>query len=458
MTRIIDRTNRAPLDRAGHARAATAWRPLHDWLAERHGDRAVRSRLHDAADELIYHDHDPSNLNHRSLLDFAAEAVDRLDGDPTRHPRSRSDLDFLDVGLRARRQAGVRSRAFTLSLIVLVLAAGMMAVLVFQANQNVNQRREIAVYWQLTSENEDLGRIDPANGRLKSLAAWRSHPSANARYSMLAAGSGVGVAGVIGHMVDVFSVMFSPDGKTLASGSGDGSVRLWDVATQRLAGSPLTGRTDGVNSVAFSPDGKTLASGSGDDSVRLWDVVAQRLAGSPLSGHTEVVTSVAFSPDGKTLASGSFDGSVRLWDVTTQRPVGEPLTGHAGAVVSVAFNRDGKTLASGSFDGLVALWDVDTQRPVGSPFAGHTDGVNSVAFSPDGKTLASGSSDKSVRLWDVTTQRPAGDPLTGHTDSVNSVAFSPDGKTLASGSGDDSVRLWDVATHRLVGSPLTDAI
>jgi len=237
----------------------------------------------------------------------------------------------------------------------------------------------------------------------------------------------------------VYSVAFSPDGKILASGSYC-TLRLWDVATGSEL-RQLSGPESEENSVAFSPDGKILASGSWDDTVRMWDVATGRTL-RQLSGHKSKVERVAFSPDSKILASGSNDRIVRLWDVATGRELRQ-LSVRGYRVYSVAFSPDGKILAAG-LDKTVRLWDVATGREL-RQLSVHGHWVSSVAFSPDGKILASGSWDDTVRLWDVATGR-ALRQLSGHENSVNSVAFSPDGKILASGSFDSTVRLWDVAT------------
>jgi WD40 repeat protein/tRNA A-37 threonylcarbamoyl transferase component Bud32 len=241
---------------------------------------------------------------------------------------------------------------------------------------------------------------------------------------------------------DVRSVAFSPDGRTLASGSDDKTIKLWDVQSQGEIAT-LTGHSNHVCSVAFSPDGRTLASGSDDKTIKLWDVQSQGEIAT-LTGHSSYVISVAFSPDGRTLASGSGDNTIKLWDVQSQGQIAT-FTGHSGSVNSVAFSPDGRTLASGSFDNTIKLWDVQSQGQIAT-FTGHSRSVNSVAFSPDGRTLASGSADKTIKLWDVQSQVEIA-TLTGHSNTVNSVAFSPDGRTLASGSGDNTIKLWDVQSQ-----------
>ena len=255
-----------------------------------------------------------------------------------------------------------------------------------------------------------------------------------------------------GHGGSVSSVAFSPDGATLASGSDDGKVVLWEIATRQPLGEPLTGHSKPVQSVAFSPDGAILASGSDDRTVRLWEVASRQPLGEPLGQGFWGVSSVAFSPDGTILALGSDD--VQLWDLVSRQPLGEPLTGHGGFVGSVAFSPDGATLASGRGHGTVRLWVVASRQPLGE-LLGQSGSASSVAFSPDGAILASGSGDRKVRLWEVASHQPLGEPLTGHGDWVRSIAFSPDGETLASGSDDGTVRLWNLASRQPLGEPLT---
>ncbi len=288
-------------------------------------------------------------------------------------------------------------------------------------------------------ENMGLGeedRIGVERNPLSFLSIYTHIPALQSR------GAGVGFDPLqpdllSGHNDGVDSVAFSSDG-TLASGSRDGTVRLWDVATEHLKDT-LIGHTAGVRSVTFSPDGTALASGSRDGVVILWDVATGRPKAT-LTEHTAWVESVAFSPDGSALASGSHDNTMHVWDVATERPTF--TLKELSSIWGVAFSPDG-TLAVGGDDGSIGLWDVANGH-LKATLTEHTAWVESVAFSPDGSLLASGSGDSTVRLWDISTGQSIA-TLTGHTSWVRSVAFSPDGSLLASGSGDGTVRLWEIA-------------
>ncbi|KIL65494.1 hypothetical protein M378DRAFT_10853 [Amanita muscaria Koide BX008] len=257
-----------------------------------------------------------------------------------------------------------------------------------------------------------------------------------------------------GHTDSVTSIVFSPDGKRIASGSEDKTICIWDAETGLQVGNPLQGHADKVTSVAFSPDGKRIASGSLDKTIRIWDAETGLQRGNPLKGHTGFVTSVAFSPDGIRIASGSQDKTISIWDAEAGLQMGNPLKGHTHWVRAVAFSPDGKRIASGSYGNTVYIWNTQTGLQVGNPLKGHTRGVSSVAFSPDGKRIASGSDDETIYIWDAETGLQVGNPLKGHTRWVRSVAFSPDGKIIASGSYDQTIYIWDAESGLQVGNPV----
>lgn len=240
---------------------------------------------------------------------------------------------------------------------------------------------------------------------------------------------------------------FSPDASLLASGNDD--LLLWHTAEgQLLARVP---QPSWVTAVAFSPDGRTVASGHDDGSVRFWDVRSQRLVGD-IAAHPKAVSAVAFTPDGERVATAGEDRVVRLWDAASHKPLGE-LASHTDRIPALAWNADGSVLVSAGWDTSARVWKpAESVEPL-MLLNSHADQVVAAVFSPNGKVLATADSDYEVRVW--------ADPLTakvrcvlrGHLDDIRTLAFSPDGSKLATAGADRVVHVWDAADGRLLAGP-----
>ncbi|MDW7973025.1 MAG: caspase family protein [Thermodesulfovibrio sp.] len=256
--------------------------------------------------------------------------------------------------------------------------------------------------------------------------------------------SGKNIRTFIGHSDYIYSVAFSPDGKYIASGSHDTTIKLWEVSSGKNIRT-FIGHSGNVSSIAFSPDGKYIASGSGDKTIKLWEVSSGKNIRTFI-GHSDYISSIAFSPDGKYIASGCQDSTIKIWEISSGKQM-RIFIGHSYHVSSVAFSPDGRFIASGSLDETVKLWEVSSGMEIRT-FKGHS-WVKSVAFSPDGRFIASGSGDKTIKLWEVSSGKNIR-TFKGHSGDVSSVAFSPDGRYIASGSMDNTVKLWEVSSGKRI--------
>ncbi len=253
----------------------------------------------------------------------------------------------------------------------------------------------------------------------------------------------------------LYTVAISPDGRTLASAGRDLSISIWDVAKREM-GQSLSGHTESVTCLVFHPAGTGLASGSTDGTVRLWEKdAAGRYApsqtGAVLQANLRYVYDIAFHSQGHCLAAVGADLHLRLWDMTQSPPAEMAGAGKRVEtegeqdIFCVAFSPNGRWLACGG-NAAIHLWERD-----GPPLIlrQHTAWIFSLAFSPDGTLLASSSADATVCLWDVAQGRLLAH-LRGHRETIYKVAFTPDGQSVVSCSFDGTIRFWDVATGECV--------
>ena len=455
-----------------------AWKQLRDWLGDDQLDRALYSQVITDADTWDGNGRDSAYLYRPGRLATVDTAAARWQGAPARYlPLPATSQAFLGAAHHAASRGTLRRRAVIAGLLALTViaisAAGIAVHAAADASRqaaDASRQHAIALSRELAAESLAADSANPLTARRLAVAAWRVFPTGQAGSvlaNLLMEQQQGGILPGNPAKQGVSAVAFSPDGKLLAAAYGDGTVRLWNPATQQAVGAPIPAATgpDGVYSMAFSPDGKLLAITSDSSTVRLWNPATGQAVGAPLPADTaqiEGVTSVAFSPDGKLLAIAGDSGTVRLWNPATGQAVGAPFVAVAnGGLNGVAFSPDGKLLATADLAGYVRLWNPATGQAVGAPLLAVANGsLNGMVFSPDGKLLATAGGDGTVRLWNPATRQAVGAPLPAATDSeagVFGLAFSPDGKLLATAGGDGYVRLWNLATRQAVGAPLPAA-
>jgi WD40 repeat protein len=254
------------------------------------------------------------------------------------------------------------------------------------------------------------------------------------------------VATFSGHEHVVKSLAFHGSGEWLVSASGDGTIRLWDVAEKREVNA-FVGHEYSVNSVAFSPDGLRVASGGADGTARIWSIRGAREIAS--FGHRTAVRAVTFTPDGRWLAA-ACDAEVKIWDASRFRQI-TSFVGHVKTVDALAISPDGGMLATGGADDTIHLWSLISKteqavftRPGHAPTA--------LVYLPHRNIVVSGGRDSAICLWSGQGGNEPLHVLSGHRESVRALAVSPNGTWLASADWNGLVNLWSLTSGEIVTS------
>ena len=434
-----------------------AWTQLRDWLGDDQLDRALYSQVVTDADTWDSNGRDSSYLYRPGRLAAIDAATARWRDAPTRYPPlPDTSTAFLRAAHHAASRSTRRRRGVIAGLLALTVIAVSAAGIAVYAAADAARQQIMALSRQFATDSLILASSDPLTARRLAVAAWHVFPTDQAgsvmtylltqqqRSGMLLGDPANGGA---------TAVAFSHHGQLLASGYGNGTVRLWNAATEQAVGAPLDSGTGSVTGLAFSPAGTLLATADADGTIRLWNP-ATGAAGLLLrakAGASSGVSALAFSPAGTLLATADADGTVLLWNLAARQAPLE-INANSGPVNGLAFSPGGSLLATADADGTVRVWNPGAGQIPLAAFGGHGP-VNGVAFSPRGSLLATAGADGTVRLWNPATGHETGAPL-GTGLGVTAVAFSPGGGLLASAGADGTVRLWNPATRQPASVPL----
>lgn len=245
-----------------------------------------------------------------------------------------------------------------------------------------------------------------------------------------------------GHNDAVRSVIFSPDGKMIATASEDNTVRVWNINGREIR--KFTGNNQVFRSVNFSPDGKNIAATSADNTIKIWSINGQELITfKGQDSQDNFMSGVCFIPDSKLIAASNLDNSVKLLHIDGQEI--KTLKGHKDSVWSISCSPDGKNIVTADLGGVLIIWSTNGEEI--KTFRASNQSIFGVSFSPDSQLIATAGGDSAVKLWNLDGQEIK--TIGKHDNYVISVNFSPDGKILASTSADKTVKLWSLDGRKL---------
>ncbi len=505
-------TRRATLEVA-HEALIREWTRLRTWLSESRADLRTQRQLAAAANEWNNSGQDAgfllsgsrleqfegwsSNttiaLTHAERTFLSASSAERHHQVAEEQARQGRELQTAQKLAETEKQAALRlrsrNRIISGALGLALMLAGVGLFFGNQAYRNASEAiasGKISRSRELASAAVSSLESDPERSILLALqaeATVHTNESDNALHRSILTSR---VRLILQHNALVNNVIYSPDGKRIATASADKTAKIWDAKTGELL-LTLKGHTDEVWGISYSPDGKRLATSSLDKTVKVWDAISGKEQFT-LSGFPEDGISVKFSPDGTRLVATSYDNIAKIWDAAS----GKELLAFAiqdSKVYDVAFSPDGKRIATCSADGIVRVLEAssgkeflaipvegvplllsiiyspdgmriaaaggDTQHPIAvvldaangkvllSGSFGHTNALDAIAFSPDGTLVATVADDQKAKIWDSTTGQVL-TTLSGHASTILNLAFSPDGTRLATASWDGTARIWDL--------------
>jgi eukaryotic-like serine/threonine-protein kinase len=265
-------------------------------------------------------------------------------------------------------------------------------------------------------------------------------PAANSVFQDIRAAD-VQLAVLSGHLDQVISAAYSPDGTRIVTASYDRTARIWDARTgAQLA--VLSGHEGLVLAAAYSPDGTRILTASADKTVRIWDAHTGAQV-AVLAGHGDEIEGAAYSPDGSRIVTGSLRSGARIWDARTGAQLAM-LPGDGVSVFAGAFSPDGSRVVTCPGYFVARIWDARSGKEL-LVLRGHGDNLRSARYSPDGTRIVTASADKTARTWDARTGAQLA-VLSGHGGIVYSAAYSPDGTRIVTAADDKTVRVWDART------------